>query len=313
MSETRETAMIPERAFRWTRREFVGALATAAGCLPGCGGHQHGGDGRHVRIGGHPWVYAAKLPGNDVTPALEQIFADMAYAGLDGIELMATALRPDDAVARIRALSEKHGLPVIGASFGGNMWDRAKHAEIIGDARLVVPRLAQLGGRTLGTSVGAAKGQKTVEQLDAQAECVKAIMDICAKNGVVLNLHNHTYEVKDGMRDLLGTLERVQEAKLGPDLNWLLRAGVDPVTFIERFGARIVFLHLRDQKADGRWSEAIGEGDMDYRAIGRALERIHFSGEAVIELAHERDFAPTRPLRESFRISREFVRETLGF
>jgi hypothetical protein len=31
----------------------------------------------------------------------------------------------------------------------------------------------------------------------------------------------------------------------------------------------------------------------------------------VIELAHENDFEPTRPLRESLRISREFVRQTL--
>lgn len=295
----------------WGRREFM-AAAGAAAFFSGCG---RGGTGerRRIRVGGHPWVYAAKLPGHDITPALEQIFGDMAYAGLDGIELMAAALRPDDAVERIRALSEKHALPVIGASFGGDMWNRDKHAEVIADARLVMPRLAQLGGRTLGTSVGATKEKKTAEQLDAQAECLKSIMAVCAENGVVLNLHNHVYEVKDGMHDLRGTLQRIPDAKLGPDLNWLVRGGVDPVAYINEFGPKMVFLHLRDQKADGKWSEALGEGDMDYVAIAAALRRIRFSGDAVIELAHERDFAPTRPLRESLRISREFVRETLGY
>lgn len=296
------------------RRAFISSVGAAFGaaCLPACAREQAGG-GRRVRVGGHPWVYAAKLPGYDITPSLGEIFADMAYAGFDGIELMATALRADDAVERIHALSEKHSLPVIGASFGGNMWDRQKHAEVIGDARLVIPRLARLGGRTLGTSVGATKEKKTDVQLDAQAECLRAIMGICGENGVVLNLHNHTYEVKDGMHDLRGTLERVPDAKLGPDLNWLLRGGVDPVAFIGEFAQRIVFLHLRDQKADGKWSEALGEGDMDYRAIGQALDRVGFSGDAVIELAHERDFTPTRPLRESLRMSREFVRRTLGY
>ncbi len=76
---------------------------------------------RRVLVGGHPWVYAATRPKNDITPALDEIFADMAYAGLDGIELMHTALRPNDAVDRIAALSERHHLPVLGTSFGGTM------------------------------------------------------------------------------------------------------------------------------------------------------------------------------------------------
>jgi hypothetical protein len=33
----------------------------------------------------------------------------------------------------------------------------------------------------------------------------------------------------------------------------------------------------------------------------------------VIELAHETNFKPTRPLRESLKMSRGFVRETLGY
>jgi sugar phosphate isomerase/epimerase len=130
---------------------------------------------------------------------------------------------------------------------------------------------------------------------------------------VVPNLHNHTYEVENDLHDLRGTLERLPEIKLGPDLNWLVRGGVDPVVFLRQYGRQIVFLHLRDQHHDGRWSEALGEGDMDHAAIAAALREIQFEGDAVIELAHERDFTPTRPLRESLKISREFVRQTTGW
>jgi hypothetical protein len=84
-----------------------------------------------VKVGAHPWVYATTQPKNDITPVLPQIFADMQYAGLDGIELMQTALLPDDAVARIRGLSQKHELPVIGSSFGGAMWDRSQHVTVL--------------------------------------------------------------------------------------------------------------------------------------------------------------------------------------
>jgi sugar phosphate isomerase/epimerase len=303
------------------RRRFLGSgtaavLAVATGGILGSSCRSTQSDARSqkkVLVGGHPWVYAATQPNYDIYPVLDQIFADMSYAGLDGIELMHTALRYPDSVERIAALSNEHNLPVIGTSFGGAMWDLAQHEAVFEDARLVVTRLAKLGGRTLGTSVGKAPQNKTAEQLDAQAELLRRIMKLCHDNGVVLNLHNHTYEVENDMHDLRGTLARIPEVKLGPDLNWLVRGGVDPVGFIQTYGDKIVFLHIRDQNADGTWSEAVGEGDMDYVAIGKALCATGFSGDAVIELAHESNFKPTRPLRDSFRMSRAYIRKTLGF
>ncbi len=266
-----------------------------------------------VTVGAHPWVYAATMPNCDITPALDQIFADMKYAGMDAIELMHTALYPKDAVSRIGELSERHQLPVLGTSFGAPMWDRQQQNKIVEDADRVITRLAQLGGRTLGTSVGDAGGAKTEEQLDVQADTLRKIIRIGEANRVVLNLHNHTYEVRDGMHDLHGTLQRIPDVKLGPDLDWLVQAGVDPVEFLLHYGDRIVFMHLRDQKKDKTWVEAMGEGDMDYHAIHQALEKIQFRGDAVIELAHPAGLVLTRPLRESLKISRQFVRDQLGY
>jgi sugar phosphate isomerase/epimerase len=177
----------------------------------------------------------------------------------------------------------------------------------------VVTCLAKVGGRTLGTTVGKAPGLKTPEQFDAQVEVLKKMIALCKANGVVLNLHNHTFEVENKEHDLKGTLQRLPDVKLGPDLNWLLRGGVDPVDFIRRRGSQIVFLHLRDQTAAGKWTEAMGEGDMDYVAIGKALRAAGFSGDAAIELAHESGFKLTRPLRDSLKISREYVRKTMGY
>lgn len=268
--------------------------------------------GRMV-VGAHPWVYAAGREKRDVFPILADIFSDISYAGFGGIELMPDALKAEGGVETVHDLAEQHSLAVIGCSWGGAMWDRQKHAAIMEDARLLVPRLAQVGGRTLGTSVGRAPEPKTPEQLDAQADVLRQLIPFCESHGVVLNLHNHTYEVENSEHDLRGTLARVPEVKLGPDLNWLLRAGVDPVDFIRRHGKSIVFLHLRDQKADGRWPEAMGEGDMGYNAMGRALNEVGFRGDAVVELAHERDFRLTRPLRESLKLSREYVRKALGW
>ena len=83
--------------------------------------------------------------------------------------------------------------------------------------------------------------------------------------------------------------------------------------FIQEYGNRIVFLHLRDQKADGKWSEGLGEGCTDFVAISKALHEVGFAGTAVIELAHERDFQPTRPLKDTLKQSREFVRKVFAW
>jgi len=270
--------------------------------------------GRKPVVAGHPWVYAATQPKYDIYPVLDRIFADMSWAGIEAIELMSTALEPADAVERIGELSTKYKLPVIGMSHGEAMYNRWQHAAIVEKAELLVARLAQVGGRTLGTSVGdPGPRKKTPEELDAQADVVKKLMDICAKNKVVLNLHNHIYEVRDDEYDLKGTLARVPDVKLGPDLDWLKGAGIDPVDFIRRYGGRIVYAHLRDRKADGVWSEAMGEGVVDYAAIGRAFREVHFDGDVAIELAHPHGFQPTRPLRDSLKMSREYVRKTMGW
>ena len=293
---------------RSTRRDLLKAatasLLAAVPALP---------DGPRIRVGAHPWVYAAPLPGYDITPVLDRIFADLSYAGVDGVELMDTALRHADVVPRVRDLSRRYSLPVIGASYQAPMWNREKHAEIIEDARAVIGRIAEVGGHTLGTSVGDARRKKTAAELDAQAEMLRKLTEICVANGVVLNLHNHIYEVQDDEYDLRGTLTRIPDAKLGPDIDWLVGAKVDPVSFIRRYGARIVYAHLRDRKADGVWSEAMGEGAIDYAAVGRALHAAKFSGTLAIEFAHPAGFTPTRPLRESFKLSREYVRRVMGY
>ena len=273
---------------------------------------------RRVTVGAHAWVYAATHPGNDYTPVLPQVFADFKAAGFDAIELMHTVLRHDDSAPRIRELSQRHQLPVIGTSFTGAMWDREQHGIVLAYARTILGNISKVGGRTFGTSVGQLRGvppgtRKSEAQLDAQAECLRQVIALGRDLGVVVNLHNHTYEVENDYHDLNGTLARIPDAKLGPDLNWLIRGGGNRVEFIRRHGKRIVFLHLRDQAASRRWGESMGEGATDFTAIGAALHDVGFSSDAVIELAHEKDFQPTRPFRESFRLSREHVRKTMGF
>jgi len=276
--------------------------------------HSMKADTGNVTVGAHPWVYAAKLPPEyDITPVLDQIFQGVKYGGYDGVELMHHPLRSHRTTLIIQELIDRFGLPVIGTSYSADMWDSTKHQEILEDAENIITNLADVGGRTFGASVGKAPERKTEEQLDAQAELLEKIIEFGKSKGVVLNLHNHTYEVEDNLHDLKGTLKRIPDVKLGPDLNWLIRGGVDPLSFLKKYQNQIVFMHLRDESKNGRWSESLGEGDVNFRNIGKTLRKINFSGDIVVELAHEDDFATSRSIAESLKMSREHVKKTMGY
>jgi len=265
-----------------------------------------------VFLAGHLWAYASRYPPNwDCTPILDTVFSDMKYAGLDGIEIMEALLHHDDAVQRFDDLIGKYKMPVIGTSYYNDMWDGSRQNEILADVELTVSRLHEIGGTMLGISVGDAKRKKTEEELEVQAETLKKIMAICSKYDVQPNLHNHTYEMAYDMVDFKSNISKVPEIKLGPDLNWLVRSGVDPVWFINTYGHRMVFLHIRDQDAAGKWTETVGSGTTNFKAIADALKKINYNGKAAIELAF--DSPPKNEVREDFKISREYVQKVFGW
>lgn len=299
----------------YSRRKF---LKTSA-CLTGSAvlgsflpDNLFGTSGSEVSLSGHLWVYASKFPPDwDCTPILEQVFKDFRIAGLEGVEVMESNLRHDDVVTRVGDLIQKYDLPVTGSSYYGDMWNRKEHQRILDDVEVVVERLGKLGGSTFGVTVGDAGRMKTEAELDAQADILKKVIRICEKHGIEPNMHNHTYEVENDLHDLKGTLARVPDIKLGPDLNWLIRGGVDPVWFINEYGDRMVYLHIRDQDSDGNWTKTVGEGVTDFHAIARALEDAGFKGRAAVELAFEEP--PDEPVQQYWKESREYVKKVFGW
>lgn len=268
---------------------------------------------KKITVGAHVWVYASTQPGFDVSPVLSQIFSDVAYAGFDGVETMEHPLRSAVYTRQIKELIDQYKIKLIGSSYGADMWNKNKSNEIYEDVDLIFGNMASVGARTFGVSVGEPAGRKkTEDEFDNQAALLRRIISLGEKRGIVLNLHNHTAEVENNMYDLRGTLKRIPDIKLGPDLNWLLRAGIDPISFLKEFRKQIVFMHLRDQLRNGKWPESMGEGNIDFKEIAAVINEISFEGDAIIELAHENGFVRTRPLKESLKMSRDYMRKTMG-
>ena len=269
---------------------------------------------KRVKVGAHLWVYASKYPPDwDCTPIIDQVFSDLTFAGVDGVELMHTNLRHANAVEVLGDLVEKYELPIFGSSYGADMWQESKHSSIREETEMLFEKMKQLNAKHFGISVGDAGRKKTEEELDSQAAILRDIRESARKKGITCNLHNHTYEVINHMHDLRGTLKRIPDFPLGPDLNWLIRGGVNPIEFIREFRKQIVYLHIRDQYLNVEWTEAVGEDNTDFKGIAFELEKVKFRGVATIELAFPNDFKPTRPLRETWKISRQNVRKQFGY
>jgi len=261
-------------------------------------------------------VYASAFPPTwNSTPVLDTIFSDLSYAGIDGVELMEINLTVDNAVSRLNELISKYNFPVSGTSYNAikPMWVKSNQETVLNHFTLTADSLQQVGGKTLGISVGDARRIKTEEELDAQAEVLLKMLHVCKDRNLSPNLHNHTYEINNGMHDLKGTISRVPNVKLGPDLNWLIRGGVNPVDFINTYGKQIVYLHIRDQYSDGTWTEYVGQGATDFKAISKALKQQKFNGQAAIELAFPANFKPVNALKKDWKMSRKFVRQTFGW
>lgn len=263
-----------------------------------------------VMIAAHPYGYTAVVEDRDLYRAAEQIFSDLARAGYDGIELMHTMLDPLGAEDEMRELSQTFRLPVIGSSFGAQMWDAGKSDEIIEQTERICEQLDVLDAHQLAISTGSTGEPKTDEQLDTQAGVVREIMAICDEHGLQMNVHNHTYEVDWDLHELKGMLERIPEIRLGPDLNWLRMAGLDPWEFVRNYGDRIVYMHLRPQRED-RWVQTFGESDDDWTKLPEVIDEIDFRGWVGVELAFREEHPVTRSMGQNYALCLEFLRATL--
>ncbi len=259
-------------------------------------------------IGAHVWVYSANKPNFDCFEVLDTVFSDLKNAGISGVELMERNLRHEKSLVSIHHLIQKYNLPVWGASYNGEFWDKNEINKTLEDLESIVSKLNKLKANMIGISVGHPSNRpKTENEFDTQADALKKVIKFCEGYKITPNLHNHTYEVENNCFDLRNTLSRVPEIKLGPDINWLIRAGINPVDFINEFGEKIVYLHFRDQDKNGKWTETVGEGTTDFNMIMKALKNKKFEGKITLELAYEQGFHPLRALKNDWKLSREFV------
>ena len=261
------------------------------------------------RIGAHPYIFVQYK--YDVEKQFDEIFDIISDAGYQAIELHDALLGVKDWKGRIDRALSRTGLAFVGSSTGQPMWDIGQYERIISEMDAYSDKLATFGNATAGTSCGGKRYADRTDEENAQAVKVwRELGEMFRSKGVSINYHTHGEPIED----IMHVIENVPAdlVPFGPDLDWLRVGGVDPVAFIREHADRILMLHVRDYHIGGDRTEALGEGDADYRNLARVLDEVGFEGEFVVELAIP-GAEPTRPVQELLKISRDHIRETVGW
>jgi len=198
---------------------------------------------------------------------LAGVLDDVAEAGYQAVET--GYLGEQVSGKEFKKMLEDRGLVHVGSHFGGPALDQIDK---------VIDWVAETGGTDIPLSDDRSRGQG-LEAYKQLAEQYNAAGSKCAKAGLVLSYHNHTWELQEhrGVLPLEYLYEQTDPdlVKLCIDTYWIWDGGVDPAEFVGKYADRLRILHAKDsylEETGQRSFGTVGEGVLDFPAIFKAIE-----------------------------------------
>jgi sugar phosphate isomerase/epimerase len=226
-----------------------------------------------------PWIQTLGMPNfRDELPVIMQ---QIAGIGFTGFETALPALPLEDPQTFADWRSRADSLQLAAAHAGGNWWE----PEIAASVPRLLDRIACLpilGCERLMVSIGADVTTLDTEELGQMFATLNSLGEGAAKHGVEVAIHNHAHELQNDARVLHALLESTNpdHLSLGADIGWVVYSGWDPIAFLDTFGNRLSYLHVRDVRTEGERTGFIevGRGSMDWGAFTTKLRQIGFVG-----------------------------------
>lgn len=194
----------------------------------------------------------------------------------------------DNEPEKVKELCEEIGLVPLSA--------HVPFQELTADPEGTVERYRKAGCRYIVIPYLTEEYRPGAEKFDDVLKYARLLGEICARNGMALQYHNHDFEfAKIDGEYALDVLYR----EVGPELLqtqidtcWVNVAGEDPCAYVRRYAGRIPTVHLKDfagRKA-GRMYGLIGMEDteeksdtFEFRPLGKGLQDIPAIVKAAIE------------------------------
>ncbi|MEW9807372.1 sugar phosphate isomerase/epimerase family protein [Mesorhizobium sp. ZMM04-5] len=195
--------------------------------------------------------------------------------------------------AGLRAELDRNGLTMPTAHFAIDTletdFDGARRiADALGVRTMVCPYL-----------VPDARPEATAAGWRGFGERLAAVGEKATREGYGFAWHNHDFEFKalaDGSVPQQHILDAAPGVGWEIDVAWVVRGGADPMPWIDRYGQRIVAVHVKDIAKPGEgldedgWSD-VGHGTIDWAGLLKALRAGTPARHFIMEQDNPNDFA----------------------
>ena len=307
---------------RISRRRFVKDIALTGGAMivgAGTAGARQGSRSQlHLACNQYPWTVFYRRDNRDFNKELDTGLGEIAASGLDGYEPLAN--NPQE-IERLAPLLKKHGLEMRSLYVNSTLHERQKADESIEVVLAIARKAREIGTKIIVTNPSPIRWggpeNKNDGQLKTQAAALEQLGHKLKGMGLILSYHNHDIELRNAAREFHHMMVGTDPAyvTLCLDAHWIYRgAGNSAVALfdvLKLYGSRITELHLRQSK-DNIWTEAFGEGDIDYPAIAQHLLKINVRPHIVLEQAVESGSPKTMTTIEAFQKSSQYARRVFA-
>jgi inosose dehydratase len=237
--------------------------------------------------------------------------------------------KPDELLKQTDAIGVKFETISNGGRMEAHFENPAKHEKILEDHMRLVRLIKRLGCDHLKINTGPRRPTGTT---DEDLKNMAAVLDmlghrITDETGLKFGVHAHMWTQLENRHEIDTIMASTdpQHVWFVLDTGQITMAGIDPVELTRALGHRIIEFHLKDTKPEYRGGAKkridrppnemkdpvyfeLGKGGVDFPAIKAHLDQIGWRGWLTVEL----DSSPYRPPKESARISRNYIENTLG-
>lgn len=257
------------------------------------------------------------------TYSLEEALAGISAAGFKSVELTSVPgwtehVRrdaDDEEIAHVKDLLRKYDLEAI--SFSG-------HSDLVSDAGVVEFRKAlnlahKLGIQYVSTSTGGhdASSAGTLEEQRVRfLERIGPLADEAASLGITICLETHGGLLASGATSA-ELVRQIGKPNVGINYdpgNVIFYGNTRPETDIEAAAPYVKHMHFKDQIGGYQvWNfPPTGTGEIDFKPIFAALERVGFRGPCSVEIEFQGEPWPSledvnAAVAQSYRFARQFV------
>jgi L-ribulose-5-phosphate 3-epimerase len=265
------------------RRSFLkttGAAFTAAAFTGSARGDE----------GGCPWKKAFML-GGVTSGSILSHFERLKEAGFEGVELISPNMLDRAEVLKAR---DQTGIKIHGVS-GAKHWQYTlshpdPHLREIG-AQAIRDEIADVkayGGTTVLVVPAVVTPEVSYRQAwDRSTAQLKELIPDAEKSGIKLAIEEVWNKFLLSPVEMARYIDQFQSNAVGAyfDVGNVVEYGY-PQEWIRELGKRILKIHIKEYKKEKRFGYKLGEGEIDWPAVARALRDIGYDGWVTAEVGY---------------------------